>query len=154
MRKLLPPLFGLILLPAVALAGHDKACKADLQACLDKMVAELKSTGFIGVELDDSKHDKLVVTKVISGTPAEKGGIQKGDVLVALNGIPFSKENLKKMAKVKKPGREVTCTIRRDGTNKDIKLTLAPMPADMMAKYIGEHMMQYAKMKEARASNP
>lgn len=119
------------------------------------MVTELKSTGFIGVELDKpGDKGEMVVTKVVPGAPAEKAGIQKGDVLVALNGIPFSKDNWKKMAEVKKPGREVTCTVKRGTTNKNIKLTLVPMPADLMAKYIGEHMMKHAKKDQQHAANP
>ena len=51
--------------------------------------------------------------------------------------------------KVKLPGKEVTCTIKRNGANREFTLTLVPMPADLMAKYIGEHMMEHAKYKKA-----
>ena len=143
-----------LLAPLTVLGGHGKKeqCSRQVEACLNHMVTKLKTTGFIGVEFDHaSKDGSPVVTKVVAGTPAEEAGIKVGDELLALNGIPFSKEGYKEMKKVKKPGREVTCTIKRNGANQSIKLTLAPMPADVMAKYIGEHMMTHAK-KEIHAS--
>ncbi|MDJ0763526.1 MAG: PDZ domain-containing protein [Myxococcota bacterium] len=143
---------GLMLAPPV-LAGDKhkhKKCDQPVQDCLNGMVEKLKTTGFIGVELDDGKKGKkgeaLIVTKVIPGSPAEKAGIAVGDELYALNGIKFDKKNHEAMAKVKKPGKTVTCTIKRNGANRKFKLTLAPMPADLLAKYIGEHMMDHAKV--------
>ena len=152
MRKLLLTSLTLALLaPLSAVGGHGKKqCAQNLEDCLNQMVNKLKTTGFIGLEVD-YLAEGTVVTKVVAGTPAEEAGIQKGDVLVALNGIPFNKESKKKIGKLKKVGREVTCTIKRNGTNKSVKLTLAPMPADVMAKYIGERMMAHAN-REAHAS--
>jgi C-terminal processing protease CtpA/Prc len=154
MRQLVLAL-GLALLPATAFAGHGgEPCKQPVQACLDVMVSKLKTTGFIGVELDDNKAMKgsMIVTKVVPGTPAEKAGIQEGDELVAIDGVLFSKDQDEKMSKVKVPGREVTCTVKRKGTSHELKMTLVPMPADMMAKYIGEHMMTHAKKDETAAA--
>ena len=139
-------------LPAVARGGEG--CTRSVDQCLNAMVTKLKRTGFIGVELEGSDEGgPLVVTKVVPESPAEKVGLQVGDELLALNGIRFGKDSWEKMARVKRPGREVTCTIKRDGEAKSMKLTLAPMPADLMAKYIGEHMMQHAK-QEQHAVNP
>ena len=126
--------------------GKDcKKCEKPVQDCLNSMVTELKSTGFIGVEIDtDKETGTYKVKKVIEGTPAEKAGIQHGDVLFAIDGIQFTKKNHEAISKVKKPGKQVTCTIKRNGAKREIKMTLVPMPADLMAKYIGEHMMEHA----------
>ncbi len=148
MHKLALLLLALFLaLPALALAGDkEHQCSHPVDQCLNYMVNKLKSTGFIGVELDDTKAPKtLIVLKVVKGSPAEKAGIRVGDELFALNGIRFGRKNQKKMGKVKKPGNEVQVTIKRDGQAKEIRLTLAAMPADLMAKYIGEHMMTHAR---------
>jgi len=137
------------------LAGEP--CTKSVQDCLNSMVIELKSTGFIGVELDkgDGPEERLVVKKVIPGSPAEKVGIQVGDELYSINGLRFIKANWEKIGKVKKPGAKVTCTIKRNGANKELAITLVPMPADLMAKYIGEHMMQHAKQDaEKKAAAP
>lgn len=143
----------LVLAPAAVLAGDEHKCTAPVQDCLNEMVSKLKQTGFIGVDLDDSKGpDHLVVTEVFPGTAAEQAGIKKGDILVGLDGITFTKENGAKMAKIKVPGKKVTCTIKREGKKIELPVTLTPMPADLMAKYIGDHMMSHAKLpKDAQA---
>ena len=132
-------------LPAFA-GGKGKKCKLAVHDCLNGMVEKLKATGFIGVELDsEAKDGALIVTKVIEGSPADKAGLQAGDELYALDGIKFNDEKAKEaMRKVKVPGKTVTCTVKRNGANRKFKLTLVPMPADVMAKYIGEHMIEHA----------
>ncbi|MEQ8277206.1 MAG: PDZ domain-containing protein [Deltaproteobacteria bacterium] len=143
----------IVLAPIAAFAGKGHECTAPVQDCLNEMVSKLKQTGFIGVDLDDAKGpDHLVVTEVFPGTAAENAGIKKGDILVGLDGITFAKEHWEKMSKIKVPGKKVTCTIKRDGKKIDLPLTLTPMPADLMAKYIGDHMMSHAKLpKDAQA---
>ncbi|MEK7704841.1 MAG: PDZ domain-containing protein [Myxococcota bacterium] len=150
MNKTLAPLCGVLLLVSPALAGeHSESCNLPVQDCLNTMVTKLKDTGFIGVELDVDKATRaLMVTKVIAGSPAESAGIQAGDELYAINGIRVTEENEAAISKVKLPGKEVTCTMRRRGEDRVFKVTLVPMPADVMARYIGEHMMLHAKQAE------
>jgi predicted metalloprotease with PDZ domain len=133
----------LLSLPVPA-GEHGEKCTKPVQDCLNSMVIELKSTGFIGIEYEPTKDGSLKITKVIEGTPAEKAGIKTGDMFVSINGLTFNKENHEAISKFKKPGNEVTCVFKHDGASREIKMVLAPMPADVMAKYIGEHMMQHA----------
>lgn len=134
-----------------AFAGDGHSCEAPVETCLNGMVSKLRSSGFIGVEIDDEKvAGKLVVTSVIEGSPAEQAGIRVGDELYSLNGIRFSKENDAAIRQFKVPGNQVTCTVKRNGANKSFKVTLVPMPADLMAKYIGEHMLEHAAMDAAK----
>lgn len=146
----IPSIALVLLFAAPALAGEtEKSCATPVQECLNHMVTKLKTTGFIGIEYDDKKSaDGITVTNVIAETAAEKAGIQVGDVLKTLNGIRFAEDSYQEMAKVKVPGKEVTVTLTRNGASKTIKLTLAPMPADLMAKYIGEHMMVHASQEK------
>lgn len=136
-------------LPVLAGGDHSK-CKASTQDCLNKMVAKLKSSGFVGVELDKNEETgALTVTRVVPGSPAEEAGIKAGDQLYALNGVVIADENyengkLEKARKEWKPGQEVTYTIKRGGYDKQVTLTLAPMPADVMAAWIGQHMLEHA----------
>jgi C-terminal processing protease CtpA/Prc len=124
------------------LQGHCTDSKP-LQQCIDDMVAELKNSGFIGVEVEDETPDGLqIVTKIIPGSPAEQVGIHVGDQLVAINGIRYTKDNRSLLAKVKLPGKQVICTIRRNGTDQEIKLTLMPMSADLLAKSMGEEFFK------------
>ncbi len=153
-RQLALPALALSALawPISALGGEEHRCDHPVDECLNYMVSKLKSTGFIGVELDDKKPGVLTVVKIVPESPAEKAGIRVGDELHSLNGMRFGKKNQKKIGAVKKPGNEVQVTIKRGGHAKNIRITLIAMPADLMAKYIGEHMMVHAKPAEVAAA--
>ena len=84
---------------------------------------------WIGVRLNiktdkTEKDGKKIITKekkiteVIKGTPAEKAGLQKGDIIIAVE----SDEDLDigEALEDKKAGDEITLTIERDGKVQDI----------------------------------
>ena len=80
--------------------------------------------------------------------------LQPGDVLRALNGVRLSGESSEALAKARKewkPGQSVTYTIKRAGVDRNITLTLAPMPADVMARWIGEHLKEHEAAERGAA---
>ena len=129
-------------------AGEPGKCSYSTQECLNYMAAKMKTSGWIGVELEiDEDKGIYRVERVVPGSPAEGAGIPAGDVLHALEGIKLDDANGEKLAKVRKdwkPGRVVHYTIRRDGADLSVTLTLAPMPADVVARQIGQHMLMHA----------
>ncbi len=139
-------------LPVLA-GGDHKKCTYSTQECLDHMAAKMKTSGWVGVELDfDEATGVPTVTKVIPGSPAQAAGIMPGDVLVALNGTRIGSghgEPLKKAREDWEPGQAVTYTIKRDGQDRQVDLTLAPMPADVMAAWIGNHMLEHVSVATA-----
>jgi len=141
-------LFVLAAMPALAGGGEHKKCPYTTQECLDKMTMKMKDTGWVGIDMDvDEATGVMTIKKVFPGSPAEASGIQVGDVLHALNGVKFAKENdeaLKKARQEWKPGQKVTYTMLRSGMEHKVDLTLAPWPADILAGYIGAHMMEHA----------
>lgn len=151
---------GLIALAIVALiasapafAGHGKKCKSSTQDCLNAMASKMKKSGWVGIEMDTDDHENLVIVRVVPGSPAEEAGLKPGDVLFALEGVELNYEKneaaLKKARKDWTPGQSVNYTIKRDGRDKDIELTLAPMPADVLAKWVGQHMLEHANVEIA-----
>ena len=67
----------------------------------------------------------LNVERVESNSPAEKGGVQKFDLLMQFNDqVLINPEQLKCLVRSKKPGEEVVLTILRKGKREMITLTL------------------------------
>ncbi len=137
----------ILLATALALAGGYGKCSKSTQECLDMMANHMKESGWVGVELEtDEGTGAYAVLRVIQDSPAEGAGIQVGDVLFAMNGIQFSEENheaLGKMKKELKAGDSVKYTIKRDGYDRKVSVTLAPMPADVLARFVGQHMLEH-----------
>ena len=134
----------LVVLVAVPLiAGDEQRCKASTQDCLNYMHANLEHRGWVGIEYDE-ENDKVL--RVIEGSPAEKAGFRKGDVMVAMNGVDISEENADALKKMKyeqmKPGNKVTYTVARAGMKKNIEVTLAAVPDEIIAQWVGKHMLE------------
>ena len=143
-----------------AAAGESgQKCTYSTQECLNHMSAKMKATGWIGIEYDmDDPGGTAKITKVLPGSPAEKAGLQVNDLLIALNGVELMKKQneaaLQKARKEWKPGQTVTYTIKRAGVSHQIPLVLGEWPADLLARYIGSHMLEHAEADAATAHHP
>ncbi len=94
--------------------------------------------GWLGVYIEDVstelakkfgvKHGVLV-TKVMKGSPAEKGGVKSGDVIVEFNGRPVRNvSDLQLKVISTKPGEVVEIKVIRDGKEKVLKVKIGQMP--------------------------
>ncbi len=145
---------ALMMLMAVAVpASSGEKCQASTQDCLNHMATSLKDRGWVGIEIDDAGGEgNMVVTKVIDGSPAEAAGFKVGDTLVAVNGVSFSEGNQKELQDTKyamKPGADFTYTVSRRGTQMDLEVKLGQLPENVMAQWIGNHMMDHAEVQMA-----
>jgi len=112
---------------------------------------QLKATGKvtrgrIGVQIGEvtkdvaeslglAKAQGALVQRVEAGGPAEKGGLEAGDIIVKFNGSPIEKSSdLPRLVGNTKPGARATVTIWRKGANRDLSLTVAEMEPDNVAK--------------------
>ena len=59
-------------------AGEQEKCSADTQTCLNKMASNLKSRGWVGIELDHNEDGQLTVTFVEPDSPAADGSSTRG----------------------------------------------------------------------------
>ena len=71
----------------------------------------------------------LLVGSVASGSPADKAGLERGDIIVAMDGKPLTDSGrLQEFIREAKVGTEITLTFVRDSKRITKSLTLAEMP--------------------------
>ncbi len=102
--------------------------------------------GFMGVNIQDvtaqlAKQFDLkdqkgaLVSEVTPKSPAEKAGIQPGDVIVEFNGKTVQdSRHLKLAVGALAPGVEVPVKLNRDGKIKTVELKLKELPGEQLAK--------------------
>jgi Do/DeqQ family serine protease len=70
-----------------------------------------------------------IVTSVQTGGPAEKAGLKRGDVILAVNKQPVIDNNsLRNLVASLPPGSSVDVTARRNGRDQDFQVALAELP--------------------------
>jgi predicted metalloprotease with PDZ domain len=143
MRKAFVLLVAVMILAMPAMAGEKGKCKGSGEDCLNKMKAKYAEKAWLGIgyETDESGH--WVVDKVYDRSPAQEAGFQKGDILLAVNGVKYSKDNkeeLKATYAKFEPGSETTYYVKRDGEKVKLQATLASVPKDLQKLWIAEHM--------------
>ena len=80
--------------------------------------------GFTGIEYDEA-GDKVTVTRVLPGSPAERAGLKVGDIIKSVkdNDIESAKDLTKALAKAA-VGAKVAFTIIRAGKDKELTVEL------------------------------
>lgn len=70
-----------------------------------------------------------IVTSVADGGPAEQAGIQRGDVITAINKQPIVDNNsLRNLVASLGPGASVEVTVQRNGRDRNFQAALAELP--------------------------
>lgn len=96
--------------------------KDDYTAISDMYTATF---GGIGVVIDGSEPGRLLITKVLDNTPAQKAGVQENDVITAVNGEDVRGADVTSVvAKTRgEAGTDVTVTVERGGVPMDFSMT-------------------------------
>ena len=143
MKKLFAILVVVTVLAAPAMAGDKKKCDGNAEDCMKMMKTKYSEKAWLGIQYDTDDHGRWVVAGVNDRSPAQKAGFEKGDVLLAMDGVKYSKDNkaeLKKVYSKLEPGSEVQYVVLRQGGKVKIDATLGKVPKDLQAKWINEHM--------------
>jgi serine protease Do len=111
---------------------------------LDELIKEGKVVrGWLGVEIKEvdeaiakqfglkEKYGALV-NKVVEDSPADKGGIKRGDIIIKVNSEKVKDiSHLQKLVKSMDPGKIARLTLFRDGRQKEVKIKIGTMPDDI-----------------------
>lgn len=101
--------------------------------------------GYLGIKmttLTDEQRELLgskdvegiFVAQVYEGTPAAEGGLQAGDVIVAVDGTPVNKASqLQTYVANLKPGSNSRFKVWRDGREDDLNVEIGEQPTNMLS---------------------
>jgi len=126
-----------------------------------RVAEQLRTTGRvtrgrIGVQIGEVTKDVAetlglpraegaLVQRVEPGAPAEKAGVEAGDIILKYNGAPVDRAtDLPRMVGATKPGSHATLTVWRKGGSRDISLTVAELEPEKTAKKEDEQQAQPA----------
>jgi C-terminal processing protease CtpA/Prc len=146
MKRIFSLLVVLLVLAMPAMAGEKGKCAGSAEDCLKKMEAKYSTMAWLGIGYDSDEDGHWVVDKVYQGSPAEKAGFQKGDILLAVNGVKYSKDNKKQLKETYakfEPGTKTTYWVKRQGEKVQLEATLGSVPRDLQKQWIAEHMQQH-----------
>jgi putative serine protease PepD len=109
----------------------------EARSIAEQLISTGKATHpYLGVGSKDSvvadgsaKRAAAVLSNVVSGTPADKAGLQAGDAIVAVDGNSID-GSLSLVAQVRQHnvGDKVTLKVVRDGKSRDVNVTLVAKP--------------------------
>lgn len=116
-----------------------------------RVAEQLRTTGRvtrgrIGVQIGEVTKDVAeslglaraqgaLIQRVEPGGPAEKGGLEAGDIILKFNGTNIEKSSdLPRMVGATKPGSRANLTIWRKGASKDVPLTIAELEPEKVTR--------------------
>lgn len=89
---------------------------------------EMNGTAMLGVYISTSYRNNVFVENTIHQMGAEVAGLQKGDVISAIDGTPVKNyTELRKAVTAHKPGERVAVTYKRNGEESMMHITLSSL---------------------------
>ena len=82
-----------------------------------------------------SKAQGALVQRVEPGGPAEKGGMEAGDIILKFNGVTIDRSSdLPRLVGSTKPGTRSTVTVWRKGSSRELPLVVTELEGEKVAK--------------------
>jgi membrane-associated protease RseP (regulator of RpoE activity) len=80
------------------------------------------------------RRQVLEVAEVVSGSPAERAGLQVGDSVVTINDLRINDRFMESLSYSIAPGDNVRLRVRRDGRDRQLTVTAGERPADLVTE--------------------
>ncbi|MBW7899980.1 MAG: DegQ family serine endoprotease [Rhodocyclaceae bacterium] len=107
------------------LKAHGKVSRGRMGVVIQEVTKELAESFGLG------KPQGALVNSVEKGGPAEKAGIEPGDVILKFDGKAIAaSSDLPRIVGMTRPGSRVPVTLWRKGAQRELSLVVAEMPAE------------------------
>lgn len=118
------------------------------KAVMEQIIATGKVTrGWLGVKIQEitpdlaksfglSRNDGAVVTEVIKDSPADRAGLQQGDVILAYEGVVIDSANhLRNMVSASRIGTKAKLTVFRHDKETELQVTIGDLSKADLSSY-------------------
>ena len=140
-----------VLLTAASAAAGEKThtitiCTPEAEGKELKVTVDVEERGWLGVsiqDLNDKFREKLgldkntegvLISEVHEDSPAEKAGLEDGDVIIVVSGDDATNvSKLGDLIQSKEPGSEIDVTVLRDGSERKVVVVLGSRPVKLTA---------------------
>lgn len=113
------------------LIEHGEVRRGQLGVYIQDMTQDLAES--FGLK----KAQGILVTQVMEGSPAEKAGIKRGDVILEVDGDKIDRVAvLRNRISLTSPGATVRLTILRGGDRRDVKVVIGELDPDKMSQAV------------------
>lgn len=119
--------------------------KEDMETYLDDTMGNFVGIGIYMIK--NTKYDKIQVLSTIKGSPAEKAGIQAGDLIVSVDGVEYKADDMTTVSnKIKgQEGTKVTVELLRGSENVKYELTRAKVKVNQVEGKVISNDIGYIK---------
>ncbi len=98
--------------------------------------------GWIGITTTRDEDGRARISNIIPGSPAEDAGLDKSDVIVALDGRIVDQGEFQKALEARKPSEKLRLAVIRRGELKEIFVTSVPYPYTTFKLRVMENMTE------------
>jgi uncharacterized protein (TIGR03067 family) len=87
------------------------------------------AAGFVGMAIRADKNMGVSIGNVLEGSPAEKAGLKKDDVLLKIGGgVPTDLKSAVELVRQVRPGVDLTIRVQRAGKEQDVVVRVGVVP--------------------------
>ena len=109
--------------------------------------------GGIGIYLSQTDEKKPFVAGLMEGMPAEAAGLERGDIITAINGESVDSMKLEDISKrIRGPvGTNVTLTVSRNGEERDFDVVRKEITIKTVASRMMENKVGYIRIADRKS---
>jgi serine protease Do len=111
------------------LRANGRVTRGRIGVQIEQVTKELAESIGLG------KAQGALINRIEPGAPADKAGLEPGDVIIKIDGKPIEKSSdLPRLVGNTKPGTKSNLTIFRRGATKELSIVIAELEAEKVAK--------------------